>query len=142
MNTGGWIAVDLDGTVAMYSERTFPEIGAPIPKMINRIKGWLELGRDVRIFTARVGPATDAQVRAVGVEACETQAEWLAYQTSIIEAWCKEHIGQILPITATKDFGMAELWDDRAVQVLTNTGTTIVEDYLLRGGTIPKGNRG
>lgn len=138
----GWIAVDLDGTVAMYSERTFPEIGVPIPKMINRIKGWLELGRDVRIFTARVGPSTDEQVQAVGLSGCRTQEQWLAYQRTLIENWCHAHIGAILPITATKDFNMVELWDDRAVQVLTNTGTTIVEDYLMRGGTIPKGNRG
>jgi hypothetical protein len=36
--------------------------------------------------------------------------------------WCEEHIGVRLPITCTKDYGMVELWDDRAVQVIPNTG--------------------
>jgi len=39
-----------------------------------------------------------------------------------IAAWCKLHIGQVLPLTCTKDYGMIELWDDRAVQVEMNTG--------------------
>lgn len=40
----------------------------------------------------------------------------------MIESWCVEHIGHKLPITNVKDYGMIELWDDRAVQVIPNTG--------------------
>lgn len=39
-----------------------------------------------------------------------------------IERWCLEHIGIVLPVTNVKDYGMIELWDDRAVQVIPNTG--------------------
>lgn len=39
-----------------------------------------------------------------------------------IENWCLKHIGKKLPVTNIKDFGMIELWDDRAVQVVPNTG--------------------
>jgi hypothetical protein len=60
----------------------------------------------VRIFTARVGGSP----------------EYAAAARPYIERWCREHIGEVLPITATKDFGMYELWDDRAVQVECNTG--------------------
>jgi hypothetical protein len=42
-----------------------------------------------------------------------------------IEAWCVEHIGVVLPVTNVKDFGMIELWDDRAVQVVPNTGQRV-----------------
>ncbi len=103
----GWIGVDLDGTLAHFDEwEGIDSIGKPILPMVNRVKAWLTEGIEVRIFTARVSGSLSqaAQARAP------------------IERWCLEHIGQVLPITATKDFGMYELWDDRAVQVECNTG--------------------
>ena len=103
----GWIGVDLDGTLAQYDEwEGIEHIGAPIPPMVRRVKAWLEQGIEVRIFTARVGGSP----------------EYAAAARPYIERWCREHIGEVLPITATKDFGMYELWDDRAVQVECNTG--------------------
>ena len=48
-----------------------------------------------------------------------------------IEAWCLKHIGQIIPVTNVKDYGMEELWDDRAVQVEANTGRVL--GYSRRG---------
>lgn len=106
MSTGGWIGVDLDGTLAHYVGWNGGEIGAPIPKMLARVKAWLEAGREVRIFTARVGgDANDAVT-----------------QRELIAAWCVEHVGVELPITCRKDFAMVELWDDRCVQVIPNTG--------------------
>jgi hypothetical protein len=103
----GWIAVDLDGTLAHYEEwEGIDHIGAPVPAMINRVKAWLEQGIEVRIFTARVAGPPQMARRA----------------KPYIERWCMEHIGEVLPVTAVKDFGMIELWDDRAVQVERNTG--------------------
>lgn len=107
----GWIGVDLDGTLAEYHGWVSPtHIGAPIPKMINRIRYWLAAGKVVKIFTARVfagGRVNDEELGLV---------------IMAIGDWCEEHIGQRLPITCTKDYGMVELWDDRAVQVVANTG--------------------
>lgn len=101
----GWIGVDLDGTLAMYDRwNGAEEIGEPIPKMLNRVKRWLSEGREVRIFTARVCFGDKQRCRPA------------------IEAWCLKHIGRVLPVTCEKDFGMIELWDDRCVQVMTNTG--------------------
>lgn len=100
----GWIGVDLDGTLAMYDGWLGAEyIGAPIPAMVQRVKLWLLQGRTVKVFTARVAVEREAV---------------LPY----IEAWCEEHIGQALEVTNLKDYGMIELWDDRAVQVEPNTG--------------------
>lgn len=105
-----WVAVDLDGTLARYDKwRGEKHIGAPIPRMLARVKRWLKEGRDVRIFSARVC-ADGGNERDV--------AEVRGY----IERWCKQHIGVVLPVTNVKDYGMAELWDDRAVQVEKNTG--------------------
>ena len=99
----GWIGVDLDGTIAEHGPDHKPgTIGKPIPKMIERIKKWLAEGKEVRIVTARANDGNLAR-RAIA-------------------AYCIYHIGQELPITASKDYGMIELWDDRAVQVIPNTG--------------------
>lgn len=131
----GWIGVDFDGTLVMDNPDGFPSIGAPIPKMVNRVKGWLESGREVRIFTARVGPCTDEDVAAVGLTNAggDTAMWWIVYQRRLLEEWCEIYLGQKLTITATKDFNMVELWDDRAVQVVSNTGMTLAEDRLLLG---------
>lgn len=107
----GWIAVDLDGTLAHYDGwRGITHIGEPIPAMAARVRTWIQEGKDVRIFTARVGP----QRFDVPEEIATIQAA--------IEGWCVEHLGKALPVTCQKDFGMIELWDDRCVQVIPNTG--------------------
>jgi hypothetical protein len=104
VSLSGWIAVDLDGTLARYDGwQGADHIGAPIPAMVARVKRWLAEGQDVRIFTARV----------------TTDEEWIV---DLIERWCLEHVGRKLPVTNVKDYGMIELWDDRAVQVEANTG--------------------
>lgn len=120
-----WIGVDLDGTLAIYPH-SFPQIGPPIPKMQARVKGWLAEGRDVRIFTARVAVVVGLR----NLEGQEADTLFAEQQIEIIQTWCQEHLGQILPITATKDFCLVELWDDRAVQVTTNTGETLQEQLV------------
>lgn len=105
MSTGGWIGVDLDGTLALYAGWQGPEhIGEPVPLMLARVKAWVASGVAVKIFTARVAFDEDGSVRRS------------------IETWCQKYIGTILPITCAKDYGMVELWDDRCVQVVPNTG--------------------
>lgn len=125
----GWIGVDLDGTLAEWGPGTsnpgnFMIIGDPIPLMVDRVRAWLADGRDVRIFTARVGPATVAECQVYDFLTWE---DCIAYQRLLIEAWCVQHLGQVLPITATKDFHMFELWDDRCQQVEPNTGRHVLE---------------
>lgn len=104
----GWIAVDLDGTLAQYDSWKGPvHIGEPVPQMLERVKWWLAQGFDVRIFTARV--CMDGTGEGIIVR-------------QAIEGWCQKHLGRVIPVTNVKDFGMVELWDDRAVQVIPNTG--------------------
>lgn len=101
----GWIGVDLDGTLAEYGGWQGPDsIGKPIPLMLGRVKKWLERGEEVRIFTARAS---------------------LPAQIEPVERWCRKHIGVVLPVTCMKDSGMIELWDDRAIQVIPNTGERV-----------------
>lgn len=107
----GWYAVDLDGTLARYDGwQGAHSIGAPIPTMVERVRRWLAKGREVRVFTARVAvedPALKLEIVAT------------------IQDWCEQHIGRRLAVTNVKDFGMIELWDDRAVQVVPNTGVPV-----------------
>jgi hypothetical protein len=104
----GWIGVDLDGTLAHYEGWVGPEfIGVPIPEMVERVKRWIANECEVKIFTARVACDADGSMK------------------TIIQDWCERHIGKRLEVTCMKDYGMIELWDDRAVQVLPNTGMPI-----------------
>lgn len=125
----GWIGVDLDGTLAFYPHDAypFPAIGPPIGAMVERVKAWLTEGQDVRILTARVHVSDDDPWIASAASFGHDKASWLAEQTALIEAWCLEHLGQKLPITCAKDFGMIQLWDDRCVQMLPNTGQPLQE---------------
>jgi hypothetical protein len=61
----------------------------------------------VRIVTARVSNANPQENNR---------------QRTLIQVWCMKHIGKLLPVTNCKDYAMVELWDDRAVQVIPNTG--------------------
>ncbi len=114
----GWIGVDLDGTLAEYHGWT-GGIGAPVPRMVERVKSWLANGEDVRIVTARVSPFGGRSSES-GEEAANVA--FLLDQERQIRAWCLEHLGTALPVTYAKDFAMFELWDDRAIQVIPNTG--------------------
>ena len=111
-----WVAFDLDGTLA----ETHPEgwqgiehIGAPVPRMIERIKRYIVEGKQVKIFTARVAAVSDTIT--------------LTYIESIIEAWCLLHVGKTLPITNVKDMYMEYCYDDRCRQVVENTGQVVGE---------------
>ncbi len=108
----GWVGVDLDGTLAHYDGwRGHDHIGPPIQKMLERVLDWLEEGRTVKIFTARVSDRS-----------CEIGSVNVADVTVIIHAWCIKHGLPALEVTCEKDMGMVELWDDRAVRVHHNTG--------------------
>jgi len=107
----GWIGVDLDGTLAEYNGWVSPEhIGPPVPAMVARVKAALAAGFEVRILTARLRE----------------------YEAGLVplDAWCQEHIGRTLRVTDRKDYGMIELWDDRAVGVEFNTGKLLSETKI------------
>ena len=119
----GWIAVDLDGTLAHYDGWLGEDyIGPPIPEMVERVKEWIAEGREVKIFTARVGTGRGLSP----ISGMEDTVEFAERQRALIEEWSIQHIGVALPVTAQKDYAMGELWDDRAIQVATNTGRPIV----------------
>lgn len=118
-NPAGWIGVDLDGTLVKYNGwKGIFHIGEPIRPMVDRVCQWLNEGHTVKIFTARVSDMRSAE------EANQARA--------YIQDWCSKIFGVKLEVTNIKDFGMTQLWDDRAVQVVPNTGLTI-EEFIKQG---------
>jgi hypothetical protein len=116
----GWVGVDLDGTLAEWTDQTSPfHIGAPVPAMVDRVKGWMDTGRRIKIVTARMGAAND------GID--------VDVQKKVIQTWLDEHLGspysRMIEITNQKDLGMLALWDDMAVTVERNSGRPLVPGF-------------
>ena len=102
----GWIAVDLDGTLAEYVEWQGEEhIGEPIYAMLSKVKSWQKAGKVVKIFTARAAHGDNA--------------------IKHVKKWAKKHGLGDIEVTCSKDYSMIELWDDRAQQVHPNSGEHI-----------------
>lgn len=122
----GWIGVDLDGCLAEYHGwQKDGSIGPPVPRMVERVKKWISEGKQIKIFTARVCTLLERSGESGEV----ATVEFAKRQEGLIEVWCLEHIGQVLPVTCVKDFGMIELWDDRCIQVIPNVGICL-DDVL------------
>ncbi|MEO0794522.1 MAG: hypothetical protein AAFX93_05155 [Verrucomicrobiota bacterium] len=100
-----WIGVDLDGTLAKFSSwHGINHIGKPIPDMMKRVRRWRTEGRKVKIFTARAA-----------------HEEYLPP----IRKWLKKHKLEDMEITNELDPYVVEIWDDRAIQVITNSARII-----------------
>jgi hypothetical protein len=112
-----WIGVDLDGTLAhdvggSRGSRSLEEIGSPIKPMVDRLRNWIAEGKTVKIFTARASSP---------------------HQVVKVKKWLAEHGLPDLEVTNVKDLRMIELWDDRCVQVMTNSGQPV-----RSGGSCPE----
>ena len=108
--SGGWIGVDLDGTLAHYDVwKGIDHVGEPVPMMMGRVRAWLAEDRAVKIFTARVSVPEPDKSEVVAV----------------IHKWLVAHGLPPLEVTNVKDFGMMSLYDDRAVQIRMNTGEIV-----------------
>lgn len=102
----GWIGVDLDSTLAEYHGWNGGKIGKAVPKMLERVKKWIADGQEVRIMTARAATKNRSDIEPI----------------EPIEDWLEENDIGGLEITNEKDYQMIELWDDRCVQIIKNTG--------------------
>lgn len=133
----GWIGVDFDGTLAEYHKwEGSDKLGAPIQPMVQRVKQWLDEGKEVRIFTARAYPITkpiygDAGFNLHYIPNLGEGIEEALMAIEAIREWTYNVFGRILTVTCVKDHAMIELYDDRAIQVTKNTGEIV--GYSTRG---------
>jgi hypothetical protein len=113
--------VDLDGTLAYFDQWLGPEvIGAPITRMVKKVKAWLDQGVKVVVFTARL--CVDKNLASIAVKDRDAIVK-------AVKAWCLSHIGQELEVTSDKGF-FHKVYDDRAVSIVMNTGLSR-EEILL-----------
>lgn len=98
--TKNWVGVDFDQTLCENLG------GEPVPAMMKVVRGFLDQGIEVRIFTAR---------------ACDPDTKLS------VEKWLKKHGLPALKVTNQKDWDTMLILDDRARQVIANEGR-IVED--------------
>jgi hypothetical protein len=109
MSGNGWIGVVFDGALAKYEKCEGElELGDPVWEMTERVKQWVEFGKDVRIVTGRVADQSG-----------------LKNVIDAIEGWCSEHLGKVLPVTCTIDSDMTELWGADLIQVVKNVGVPV-----------------
>jgi len=99
----GWIGVDLDGTLAVFDGwKGVNHIGKPVPIMVRRVLAWLNEGKKVKIFTARVS--------------CP------GFDVNTVHDWLETNGLPKLEVTNVKDYAMMHMYDDRCTQVQRNTG--------------------
>lgn len=104
-NTGPWVGVDLDGTLAVWDNKSsLDRIGPPVPDMLSYVRRMVDNGIRVKIFTARAADPV---------------------QIPKIEKWLKKNDLPVLEITNVKDYNMERFYDDRGIQVERNTGRII-----------------
>lgn len=130
-----WIGVDMDGTLAYYGDEWLPwnVFGPPIEPMVRRIRQWRAEGKEVRIITARVFPHIHGIPHASVMSAVNTclktrQKFTILDMIGAVQDYTQRHVGERLPVTCAKDYMMIEQWDDRAIQVIPNTGRTISDE--------------
>ena len=99
-----WIGFDFDGTLVRHEH---PDIGEPVPRMMQRLKKYLDEGKRVKIITARGANPNE----------CDKIQRFLV------------NLGlPALEVTDRKDYLMEYMYDDRARQVIMNTGVVVGEE--------------
>lgn len=94
-----WYGFDFDGGL---TPKKFEDL-TPNKEVVEKAKELLSKGALVKVFTARVSSKASEKKRK--------------YSRTIIQQWCKVHLGKVVPLTAEKDHFMVRLWDDRAREV-------------------------
>lgn len=130
-----WVGFDLDGTLAHYDGwKAWNIIGAPIMPMVERLSGYLSQGQDCKIMTARVAFERDV---------CLVTGHSFTRQeiAQVIQNWLiTQCLLPPLAVTHEKDYQMIRLYDDRAIQVIPNTGQTLEDEVMALRAQIGAGS--
>jgi hypothetical protein len=115
-----YIAVDFDGTLAKTVTHVWNgPLGDPVPEMLKRVQEKLDQGVQVKIFTARVSLRNeDGELQPMG---------GIAEVRGRLQDWTEKYLGKRLDIVCCKCHNVIEIWDDRARQVIRDTGRIVRE---------------
>lgn len=112
-----WIGVDWDRTLVEYS--TDPngynpfKHGDPLFPMVARIKDWLSVGKNVKIFSARASGFPDTEEgRALKLKVIESMQDHMVNAMGLPR----------LQVTCEKDYLCEAIYDDIAISMIPNTG--------------------
>jgi hypothetical protein len=116
------IGIDFDGTLA-YSGTVVWDgpLGDPIMNAVELARKFIDLGIEVRIFTARVSPFNkdgSPQTRA-GLNEIKNR----------IGDWTEKYIGKRLDSTNQKDHNTLFIIDDKCIQIIRDTGELVGGNY-------------
>ena len=116
---GPCIGVELDGVLARQDNSDDPEhIGAPIPKMLARVKRWIAAGKRVKIFTERAKGKNRTKV------------------VKAVKAWCREHLSKELEVISSKGMELDEFWDARADRIKDKDEDELKRPWASFGKTL------
>jgi len=94
--------IDFDGTIAYYDPNgNSGDIGEPIPGMLDKINNWIKQGIKIKIFTGRAN---------------------IPESIKPMKLWLKLNGFPELEITNTKGIDHDLILDDKAREVIFNTG--------------------
>lgn len=125
------IAVDLDGTLAEYHGwKGIDHIGKPIPAMVEKVQNAFEEGKEIWIFTARLAGEVETVSEKIIVEI----SNWISRENLPFE---------VAGFTCVKHKFFKEFWDDRAHNVIANTGIfsehrILEKDLFVDEKTVPE----
>jgi hypothetical protein len=116
VKAGKWVGFDFDKTLAHDEPGDMSGVlGTPIPAMVELAKAYIAAGVEVRILTARVWVPADERWKP------ELARECGVTRLKLMD-WAERYLGKRVPVTCEKDPYMDHLYDDRAVEVVPNTG--------------------
>ena len=118
-NEEAYAAFDLDATLAEYLKEDSGNtpIGHVVIPMYEKIKWYQAHGIKCKLLTARAGFASEVPK----IEA------WLQYNDQFFPGLAK------LEISNVKSHKMLVLYDDRAVQIIPNTGMMVGSEKYIQG---------
>lgn len=125
----GWVGFDFDRTLAVYHHHMYPALGDPIPGIVDLAKRILGHGYEIRLVTARV-----CDVLLYRYEQGDRSPEVIRdqEQRKSLGEWLFSVFGMVITVTNRKDFKMICLYDDRAKEVVPNTGALVGGEFDLR----------
>lgn len=118
-----WVGFDLDGTLCEWVRWTkWDTFGKVLVPMKTILLEHLATGDECKIFTARVAYPRDI---------CYVTGE--EFTSSMMESRIQDHLMKDglprLACTAIKDHRLRIFYDDRAIQVILNTGRTLADAH-------------
>lgn len=115
---GYYFLVDFNGTLAHHEKGAKvidgdgePILGAPIKRMVERVKRLIASGMEVRIQCGTVGEGGKNGEK----------------MSAAIREWCKKHLDQECAVTGTITPKCLGVWNDKARGVIRNTGRFVDE---------------